>query len=279
MNLPPVGINTYAWAWTMPAAEVVRRLADLGYRSFELLVHPPHLPLDGFDTPSRRALARALEEAGATHRVLNLPSLDHNLASPFPRARAASMQMFRDAIDLAADLGAAWLVLVPGRMSPLAPPSHDQRVAWLREGLDLLLPQAEARGVGLAVENVPMAAFPDAASLGAFVRDYGSRSLGVCYDAANAHFVGEAPADGIGHLADLLRIVHLSDTSRATWRHDPVGDGDVPFATLPAALAAAGFAEPCFLEILHADPEAAILRSHAALAAVGFAPRGSEAAA
>ena len=279
MTLPPVGINTYAWAWTMPAAEVVRRLADLGYRSFELLVHPPHLPLDGFDASSRRALARALETAGATHRMLNLPSLDHNLASPLPRARAASVQMFRDAIDLAADLGAAWLVLVPGRMSPLAPPSLEQRTAWLREGLDTLLPQAEARGVGLAVENVPMAAFPDAGSLGAFVRGYGSRSLGVCYDVANAHFVGEAPADGIRLLAELLRIVHLSDTSRAAWRHDPVGEGDVPFATLPSALAAAGFTGPCVLEILHADPEAVILRSHAALAALGFAARGSEAAA
>ena len=276
MNAQPIGINTYAYAWTTPAEEVVRRLADLGYSSFELLIHPPHLPLDGFDAGSRRRLATALDEVGVTHRSLNLPSLDHNLASPMPRARKAAVQMFRDTIDLAVDLGVDWLVLVPGRMSALAPPSHEQRSSWLREGVDVLLPYAEAKGVRLAVENIPMAAFPDSASLGAFARGYGSATLGVCYDAANAHFIGESPAEGIRQLADVLRIVHLSDTYRHSWRHDPVGQGDVPFASLPAALADAGFEGPCFLEIIDPDPEAAIIRSHDALAAAGFAPRGSE---
>lgn len=279
MSIRPVGINTYSYAWTTPAAEVVRRLGDLGYRSFELLIHPPHLPLDGFDASSRRHLAAAMSEVGVTHRLLNLPSLDHNLASPFPRARDASLGMFRDALDLASDLEVQWLVVVPGRMSPLAPPSAEQRRTWVREGIDALLPYAEARGVGLAIENVPMAAFPDAVSLGAFVREYGSRRIGVCYDAANAHFAGESPADGIRELADLLRVFHLSDTGRAVWRHDPVGAGDVPFAELPPALAAAGYRGPCILEILDPDPEAAIVRSHDALAGFGFEPRGSEVAA
>ena len=48
MSARPIGINTYAYAWTTPAADAVRRLAELGYRSFELLIHPPHLPLDEF---------------------------------------------------------------------------------------------------------------------------------------------------------------------------------------------------------------------------------------
>jgi L-ribulose-5-phosphate 3-epimerase len=279
MSAAPIGVNTYAYAWTTPAADVVKRLAGLGYRSFELLIHPPHLPLDGFDAASRRKLAAALNEAGATNRSLNLPSLDHNLASPMPRARAASVQMFRDTIDLANDLAVQWLVLVPGRMSALAPASHEQRSAWLRAGVDALLPYAEAKGVRLAVENVPMAAFPDAASLGAFVRGYGSANLGVCYDAANAHFIGESPDGGIAELADILRIVHLSDTTREAWRHDPIGQGDVPFVDLPPALASAGFAGPCFLELLDPHPDAAIIRGHAMLAALGFAPRGSEAAA
>ena len=278
MSLAPIGINTYAYAWTTPAADVVRRLADLGYRSFELLVHPPHLPLDGLDPAARRELASVLNEVGATNRALNLPSLDHNLASPMARARKAAVTMFRDTIDLASDLGVDWIVLVPGRMSPLSPPEPAQRTAWLREGLDTLLPHAEARGVRLAMENVPMAAFPDAASLGAFVRDYGSDRLAVCYDAANAHFIGESPAAGIRHLADLIRILHLSDTSRTIWRHDAIGQGDVPFAEVPGALESIGYSGPITLEILDPDAEAAILDSHERLAGLGFAPRGSECA-
>jgi len=272
-------MNTYAYAWTLPARIVVRRLGELGCHSFELLVHPPHSPLDGFDAGSRRTLAAGLDAAGGTYCALNLPSLDHNLASPMPRARAAAVQMFCETIDLAADLRVDWLVLVQGRNSALAQPSRQQRQDWLRQYVDALLPLADARGVRFAVENGPIAGLPVAASLGAFVQEYASANLGVCYDVANAHLGSEVPAAGIAHLAGLLRIVHLSDTTRATWRHDPVGAGNVPFATVPAALAATGFQGPCMPGVLDDDAEAAILRSHAALATMCFAPRGSEVAA
>ncbi|ACL62651.1 sugar phosphate isomerase/epimerase family protein [Methylobacterium nodulans] len=264
-----IGINTYSYIWTVPAAESVRRLADLGYRTFELVIHPGHLPLDGFSTADRRHLVAVLDEVGATDCALNLPSLDHNLASSTPRVRAASVQMFRDAIDLASDLGIGWLVTVPGRMSPLFPPGISERTAWMRESIEALLPHAEARGVGLAVENIPIAAFPDAASLGDFVRSFASPKVAACYDAANAHFIGEDPVAGMHSLSDCLRILHLSDTGRTVWRHDPVGTGTVPFAEVARAVTSINFTGPCMLEIIDPEPEAAILRSHDILAALG----------
>lgn len=268
-----VGINTYAYAWTTPAIDCVRRLADIGYRSFELIVHPPHLPLEDFDQPSRRCLAAALSEIGAVDCSINLPSLDHNLASPWPQARLASIAMFKQTIDLASDLNIPWLVTVPGRMSPLAPPTMADRTNWMRESIERLLPHARTRGVKLAIENVPIASFPDAAALGAFVRSFGTPDIAVCYDAANAHFVGESPADGIRKLVDLLRIVHVSDTTRTVWRHDPVGTGTVPFAEVAEALEGIGFAGPTMMEILADDPESALTHSHDILASVGFPSR------
>ncbi|HLZ05307.1 MAG TPA: sugar phosphate isomerase/epimerase family protein [Bradyrhizobium sp.] len=273
-----LGVNTYGYIWSTPAAACVRRLAELGYRQFELMIHPPHLPLDDFDAGARRELRGALNEAGARRTALNMPSLDYNLASPLPRARAASVQMFADAIDLAADVGAEWLVMVPGRMSPLFPPSAADKMKWISESVAALLPRAEARGVGIAVENIPFAAFPDAISLGRFVRGFNSPRLAVCYDAANAHFIGEPPAEGIAHLGDLLRIVHLSDTGRDVWRHGRIGTGSVPFAEVARALAGVGFDGPCTLEIADQDPEAAILHGHSALVPFGYAPRGKESA-
>jgi L-ribulose-5-phosphate 3-epimerase len=265
-----LGINTYGYIWSMSAADCVRRLAALNYRQFELLLQPPHLPLDDFGPAARRELRRVLDDAGAKHTAINLPSLDHNLASPFSRVRAASVQMFADAIDLAADLGAEWLVTVPGRMSPLFPPCLEDRTNWLTDGISKLLPRADARGIGLAIENVPFAGLPDAASLGRFVRSFQTATVAVCYDAANAHFIGESPAEGIAQLADLLRIVHLSDTGRNAWRHDPVGTGSVPFAEVARALDAVGFDGACTLEIIDRDLDAAILRSHRALTPLGF---------
>lgn len=266
-----ISVNTYGYIWSTPATDCIRRLTDRGYRNFELMIHPPHLPLDGFSAAARRELRSMVEAAGAKITSVNMPSLDQNLASSFSRVRETSVAMFHDAIDLVADIGAPWLVTVPGRMSPLFPPPLASRIGWMRESIDQLLPHAEKRGIGLAIENVPFASFPDAATLGAFVRGYASPAIGVCYDAANAHFIGESVADGVGALSDLLRVAHLSDTTRTNWRHDRIGLGDVPVADFARALDAAGFSGPCTLEIIDADTEGALADSLRALAPYGLA--------
>lgn len=276
MTARELGINTYGYMWSTPAIDCVRRFGDLGYREFELVVNPPHLGLDELDAAQRRRIAAAVRWEGLSLRSLILPSLDTNLASSLSRMRSYSVQVFRDAIDLASDLGIPYLVTVPGRMNPQLAPTPAQRRGWMRESLDALIPHAESRGVGLALENVPFASFPDAASLGAFVRGIGSPALSICYDAANAHFIGERPAEGLRQLQDLVRIVHLSDTRRSAWRHDEIGRGDVPFGEVRAVLDEIGFDGACMLEIIDSKPEAAILRSHRALAALGFSPCPTE---
>lgn len=270
-----IGINTYGYIWSVPAAACVRHLGKLGYRQIEFLLQPPHLSFDDFGPELRRELREALQDIGAVKTAINLPSLDHNLASPFGRARDAAVKMFEDTIDLAADIGAETVVVVPGRMSPLFPPSIENRVGWVGDGVAKLLPRAEDRGVALAVENVPFAAFPDKDALERFVRSFTSPAIGVCYDAANAHFIKEDPAAGIRQLADLLRVVHLSDTGQMHWRHDPIGSGTVPFAEVARAMDAINFKGACTLEIIGPDPDAAILSSHRALEPLGFVKAGA----
>jgi len=270
MTARPLGVNTYGYIWSTPMADCLRGLHAKGYDYFEVVVNPPHLALAIDDRPRMRELVSALRSEGIVISSLNLPSLDTNLASSMQRMRAYSVQVFKDAIDLAADLGITRLVTVPGRMSPLLPPPVRQRETWMRESLDALISHAESRGVGLALENVPFASFPDAASLCGFVRCVGSKVLSVCYDAANAHFIGESPAAGLRELGPLVSIVHLSDTTRAAWRHDEIGKGDVPFADVALALDEIGYEGSVMLEIIEPQPEGAILRSHRLLATMGF---------
>lgn len=274
-----IAVNTYGWIWSTPILDCLRRLIELGHHRFEAMIHPPHLPLDGFSPTARRELRSMVEAAGASITSVNMPSLDHNLASPLDGVRAASVAMFDRAIGLAADLGAPWVVVVPGRMNPLFPPPVDVRTGWMTASIEALLPLAEARGVGLAIENVPFAAFPDATSLEAFVRGFASPKVGVCWDAANAHFIGEDLVAETARLADLLRVVHLSDTTRRVWRHDRLGLGDVPVADFVGAIAAAGFDGPSTLEIIDPDPEAAIADSVRVLRSLGFTPSTAETAA
>ncbi len=100
---------------------------------------------------------------------------------------------------------------------------------------------------------------------------YGSDAVRLIYDIANAHFIAEDFADGLRRCRKRLELVHLSDTGRDVFRHDPVGMGTVPFAERPRALAAVGYTARPMLEIISRDADRDILASAERLDAMGFA--------
>ncbi len=270
MTRPPVGVNTYGYLWGPEIRACMDDLAKRGYVLFEGVINPPQLDIE-LSAQSRRELRSHMEMNGLSFSSLNLPSLDTNLVSPFARTRMYSVDMFKRAIDLAADLGAPQLVTVPGRLNPLLPPERSALRGWLAESMEALVPYARERSVGLALENVPFASLPRAEDLADFLDSFGNEDvLGVCYDVANAHFIGESPRSGIQILGKRIRLMHCSDTTRSTWRHDPVGRGDVPWTELADALKASRWAGPLLLEIIDEDPEAGVVASHDALSSHGI---------
>jgi sugar phosphate isomerase/epimerase len=102
---------------------------------------------------------------------------------------------------------------------------------------------------------------------------YGRDDIGIVYDVANGHFIGEDIAAALQRCGDRLRLVHLSDTNRQLYRHDPVGRGTVPFAAIPAMLSAAGYTRRSVLEIISADADRDILDGAERLATLGFSAR------
>lgn len=270
MPVQPVAVNTYGYIWSHTLRACLEQLAARGYRQFEGVINPPHLDIEA-TTGERRELAAYMKGEGLSFTSLNLPSLDTNLASPFAYTRDYTIGLFQKAMILAADLGAPRLVTVPGRVNPLLPCPPDRSRAILRETVGALIPLARNLGVKLAIENVPFAALPLSRDIRTFLDEMGDRMLCACYDVANAHFAGESPADGVAELSSRIELVHCSDTTRSAWRHDPVGEGDVPFGRLKDALQAHEYAGPVLMEIIAPDILPAILASHDALARVGLA--------
>lgn len=266
----PVGIHTYAYIWRLSARDTLAHLADQGYRLVELLVNRPHLWPEELDAGERRAVASLLAERNLSIQVLNPPSLDLNLVSPSPQMRAMTRAHYRAVIDLAADWGVPWVLVVPGKTHPLLPAPADLVWGWFEEavaGLDRL---AEDNGLGIVLENIPMAFLPTAGSLMDAIDRLGSDRLGICYDAANATFIGEPPGAGVKRVAPRLKVLHLSDTGLAKWDHGPIGTGVVPFAEVAAALRETGVTVPTMLEIISDNGDADIRRSHAAIAKLGW---------
>jgi sugar phosphate isomerase/epimerase len=191
--------------------------------------------------------------------------------------RAYTLDLLRGVVALAGDLEVPGVVIGPGKANPLFPAPKDRLTSYFHQALDVLVPLAEQAGTGLWVENMPFAFLPAADELMQAIDAYGNDDIGVVYDVANGVFIGEDPAVGLERVKARLRLVHLSDTTTKVYRHDPVGQGDVRFAEVPAALRAVGYEELPMLEIIATgDADADIRDSIDKLWAMGW-PRSVEA--
>jgi len=265
------GANTYSFMRSLSAAACLARLADQGFDEFEIMVHPGHLWPADMSSDDRSALRRLIEQRGLALVSLNMPNIDINVASAASGMRAYSLKLLVDTVRLAGELGARGVVIGPGKANPLFPAGADELTRYFFEALDLLGPVAESAGTALWVENMPFAFLPGIRELLAALDRYGNDKVRIVYDIPNAYFIGEDFADGLRQCRDRLELVHLSDTGRQNYRHDPVGLGTVPFADVPRALAAVGYAKPKpMLEIISRDPDRDIIASAAKLAVLGF---------
>jgi deoxyribonuclease-4 len=120
------------------------------------------------------------------------------------------------------------------------------------------------------MEIMLFAFLPDAESMMTALERYGTGSIGVVYDVANAHSIGEDLDAGFARAAHRLHTVHLSGATRSNYRHDPVGAGDVDFAQALAAARAARHRRAAVLEIISSHPHHDVDSSAQRLAAIGW---------
>jgi sugar phosphate isomerase/epimerase len=251
-------INTYSYTQSMSAADCLRHLADKGADSFELMFYPGHVWIS--DGPAKLKEIRDIIAANKLNLIsMNSPNIDLNIAAATAEMRTLSLDLNKAYLRVAAELGAKALILGPGKPNPLFPLPAEVMEGWFFSALDALVPLADSLGVGIYVENMPFAFLPAAGELMASLARYGNDDIKVCYDVANAHFIRENLAAGLQTVTPRLALIHVSDTTQTVYRHDAVGQGDVDFAGLPAAIAATGYDKPVMLEIIstHADQDLA----------------------
>lgn len=271
MALPLAGCS-FGWLNVSPLADALRALARQGFRSLELTTVPPHLFAPAFGPYERHELRRALAVSGMEIVSVNPSFADINLVSTNPEFREISTRQLIANIELAADLGASFVVVIPGRRHGLAPAPDAAARAVLEAALARLVTRAEALGVTLALENSPYGYLGRAADLLGIVSQWRSPRLRITYDVANALAI-EDPCEGVRQAGEYLALAHISDTWRDRWAHTSVGRGEVDFAAFARALTDAGFRGPTVYELVDGeDPEPRLPADLAALAAAGWAP-------
>ncbi len=262
-------VNTYSYTFSGSAYDTVARLADQGYGGVELMFFPGHLWPAELDAAQLRAL-RNLCEQRLRLVAVNMPNVDMNVAAAAEEMRSYTLDLLVKFVRCAGELGAGGIIIGPGKPNPLFPMPRERMTAYFYRALDRLAPLVREAGTRLLVENMPFAFLPDAESLMAAVDGYGDTSIRVIYDVANAHFIGEAPTQGLRRVKDRLSLVHFSDTTRRSYKHDPLGQGDVPLAGIPQVFAEIGYTEPPMLEVISHNPDADIADSCRRLREAGF---------
>jgi sugar phosphate isomerase/epimerase len=256
-NTSPFAVNTYSYTLTQTVTECVTRLADRGYVQFELMMYPGHLWPADMDSAARKAFRRLLESRALKVTTLNMPNVDLNVAGAAAEMRAYTLSLLRGVVQLAGDLGVPGVIVGPGKPNPLFPAPKERLMGHFYAALDDLVPLAEKSGTSIYVENMPFAFLPGIEELLAALDAYGNDKIGVVYDIANGYFIKEDIAAALRRARHRLKLVHLSDTGLQVYRHDPVGAGTVPFASVPAILKELNHREMPMLEIIstNADPD------------------------
>ncbi len=269
-NAPSFGCNTYSYTIDYTAEACLSRLADQGFSEFELMMYPGHFWPPDADAAQRASLRRLIASRDLRLVSLNMPNIDMNVAGASAEMRRYTLDLLRQIVELAGELGAAGVVVGPGKANPLFPAPRERLDGYFFAALDELAPIAKKAGTALWVENMPFAFIPDIEGLMQTLDRYGNDDIGIVYDVANGYFIKENLGDALRRCRKRLKLVHLSDTGQQVYRHDPVGAGSVPFHDVPPVLKEIGYTRLPMLEIIAPDAEKGILASTDKLVAMGY---------
>ncbi len=254
MTSPALGAHTFGFVWRSSAAQALEALGEAGFRHVQLMATPPHFDPWRFDPSLTQTLRRLLGRYRLSLIALDLASNDVNLASPSRDVVDFAVDAYTKTIARAAELGARSICVGSGRRHALLSSANERAMTTFKPAFARIHAEARRRGVRVALENHPQGLLADAPTIEAFLSAEGYGDVCVIYDVANAFAIGEDPARGIEILWPRIDVVHLSDSPRGQWRHDPIGSGDIDFAAIADVVRSREFAGTVVLEILSDDP-------------------------
>ena len=230
-----------------PLPAVLRRLSTAGCTGIELSGEP--------ERPDRSRLAGELAAAGiqatGITAVCPAPTDQRDLSHEDAAARRRAIRYYHGCIDLAVDVGAPVVGLIPaaiGRFDGSVTDSWARAVDAARAVADY----ADERGVALGVEAVNryesfLVNTADEAL--AFVAELGSGSAGVILDAFHMQLEERDSVAALTVALPQLRALHLADSNRLG-----LGRGQLDFAPLLRAALAGGYRGPFVFEFTAPGP-------------------------
>jgi len=186
--------------------------------------------------------------------------------------RNKSIDLHKDAIQVASNLGCKAFLFVPGVVkSPISSDivRYDRALDRLRYALNQLLPIAEDLNIDICIENVWNGLFYSPIELRDFVDSFDSDKLGVYLDIGNLIGYQQYPPHWIELLNSRIKRVQIKDFQEnfdwtGSFSFCDLGAGDVPWKETIEALTSIKYNNTIIAEMLPWD-ETILSRTSAAM--------------
>lgn len=233
--------------------EKFKLMKDMGYDGAEL------------NSPGgenkEEALAASRETGLPIHGVVDSIHWNVRLSDPDPAVREKARQGLETALRETRFVGGSAVLLVPGSVTNPERENHDQ--VWSRsiEEIRKVLPLAAKLGVHILIENVWNRFLYDhdgpddqtAEKLATYIDEINSPWVGVYFDIGNHQKYGR-PAAWIRTLGKRIVKLDVKDWGRSNG-FSKIGEGDVDWAEVRAALREIGFTGWATAEVQGGDRE------------------------
>ena len=205
---------------TMPVDDVVRLAADHGYHGVELRASDEGPVHPGLASGERARVARQF--AGAGVEVLTVAAYARVAA---PGDDEPVLEAVREAVRLAADLGAPYVRVFPGGGDQPAGTAD----ALAARRLAAVAQDADRAGVRVLLETHD--SHRGGADVSRVLGRVGHRAAGAIWDVMHTWLAGEQPSTTYPELAPYLGYVQVKDIASAEDTTPlPLGDGVLPLA-------------------------------------------------
>ncbi len=235
----------------IPFPEFIEMCHTLKMKYIEIQMEPPFSPPE-VDVKLKETVIECLGTYNLTPTVHG-PYDDINLSSFKERIRRSSLDIMKDCIDFADEIGATIIVVHGGSCSIHQIERYEDAVQRFRASLLELAMYAHDRGIQIGVENKQLGRdrelvlYPDEHF--DVVQEYADFDVRAVVDVGHAHTANIDSVKYLEMMEPYLVEVHLHDNDGSSDAHMTLGKGTINLKVILQSLERMNFEGPVILEI------------------------------
>ncbi len=213
-----------------PVLKQFQLLREAGFEGVELL-SPNKLDRD--------EVLKARDETGLViHGVSGSVHWNSPLSSPDPAVVEKGLAAIRQSIADVKAYGGTTVLLVPAVVNPKV--SHREAYARSQANIRKILPEAEAAGIKIAIEEVWNKFLLSAPEFARYIDEFGTPAVGAYFDVGNVVEYGY-PQEWIRELGKRILKVHVKEYAKAKRFGYSLGEGEIDWAAVRSAFIDVGY--------------------------------------